>query len=127
MVGVYGMILMADGGVGIAWSSCLPVEVISLVLSVAAMVTVVMEFTIGMVNWMEFSANLLDCFLTQLVSIGTVAPCPYLTGMWGNGLTGNCKTVPPAPLILASSQSLSTTPQQQPHCLFSDPCPAKTS
>lgn len=123
MAGSYGIIPMADGHAGIAWSSCLPAVVIFLLPLSVAMVRVVM----GVYLPVEFSATLLDWFLAQLVSTSTVAPCPCLTGMWGNGPSGNCETVPPAPLVLAASQSLSITPQQQPHCLFSVPCPAKTS
>lgn len=92
-------------------------------LSVAAGVTVVMGVSLPV----EFGATLVDCFLAQLVRIGTVAPGPCYTAVWGNGPTGNCKTVPPAPLVLAASQSFSTTSWQQPHCLFLALCSAKTS
>lgn len=50
-------------------------------LSVAAVVTLV----IGVSLLVEFGATLLDCFLVQLVSIGTVAPHPCPSGVWRNG------------------------------------------
>lgn len=59
-------------------------------LIVAAMVMLVMGVSLPM----EFSGTLLDCFLAQLISIGTVAPCPCHTGMWGNDPMATVKLCP---------------------------------
>lgn len=103
--GIMGWFPWKIGGCLCCWSSCWPIVVVFLLPLCGTMVTMVMGVSLPV----EFRTTLLDCFLAQLVSIGTVALYLCCFGMRGNGPSGNCKTVPPSPLVLAASLSFSTT------------------
>lgn len=105
MAGAYGMIPMADGGALTQLEQLLACGAGFPAPSLGSDC----DSGDGCVSTCGIQCHSAGLAFAQLVSIGTVAQCPCHTGMWGNGPSSNCKTVPAALLVLAASLSFSTT------------------